>query len=88
MRAIHTKFLGPTDTRGARVKAYSSDGRSVTVSFDSGLGEVERHFAAARAFAEKHFAYAPDTDRMVYGDSADGRGYVFCFPQSTVEVTK
>ena len=78
------RLLGPTDTRGARIKAYT-DGRSVTVDYPHELNSEQAHFAAARAFAAKHFKHAPPTDRMVYGNSADGRGYVFCFPQSTIE---
>lgn len=84
MLAIHTKFLGPTDSRGARVKAYTADGRSLTVGYGYENDALTDHFKAAQAFAAKHFKHAPSTDRMVYGDSADGRGYVFCFPQSTV----
>ena len=87
MIAIHTKYLGPSNVRGARIKAYNGD-RSVTISYPSELNGEHAHFAAARAFAEKHLTFAPSNDRMVYGDSADGRGYVFCFPQSIVEVTK
>jgi hypothetical protein len=33
-KAIFTKYLGPTDQRGARIKAYASDGKSVTIPFD------------------------------------------------------
>lgn len=85
MIAIHTKYIGPTDTRGSRVKAYTSDGRSVTVSYDNGLESVKAHFQAVRVFADKHLKYAPDISRMAYGDSADGKGYCFCFLQSVIE---
>ena len=85
MIVIHTKYLGPTDTRGSRVKAYTSDGRSVTVSYDSGLESVKAHLQAVHAFADKHLKYSPDVTRMAYGDSADGKGYCFCFLQPVVE---
>lgn len=84
MRAIHTKYLGPSNTRGARIKAYLSDGRSVTISYPHELDSEQAHLRAAQACAAKHFTHAPATDAMVSGDSADGRGYVFCFPQSLV----
>ena len=85
MQAIHTKYISPSNTRGARIKAYTSDGRSVTVSYDHALDSEKAHFQAAQAFAEKHFKYAPDTKRMAFGGSADGKGYCFCFLQSVIE---
>jgi hypothetical protein len=58
MRAIQTKWLGPTNTRGSRVKASTEAfPRGVTVSWDYGAGngtgqsDVEaNHDSAARAF--------------------------------------
>lgn len=85
MQAIHTKYIGPSNTRGARVKAYTSDGRSVTIGYDHALNTEQAHFKAAQAFADKHLQYAPDTTRMAYGGSADGKGYCFCFLQSVIE---
>lgn len=82
MLAIHTKFIGPSNTRGARIKAYTSDGRSVTIGYAHALSSLDAHHLAAVSFGKKHFKYAPVMDRMCYGDSADGKGYVFCFPQS------
>ena len=84
MISIHTRFLGPTNARGARVKAYTPDGRSAIVAYRHELPSSQAHFTAARAFMEKHFDYYSRANTMVYGDSADGRGYVFCFPQSIV----
>lgn len=54
MKAILTKFLGPTNNRGARVKAWDMDGNSVTVSYRyrGGGGEGD-HRAAAEALKEK-----------------------------------
>ena len=86
MIAIHTKFIPASNVRGSRIKAYCADGRSVTISKDHALSQEQAHFAAARAFAEKHLRFVPDTSRMVYGDSADNKGFVFCFPDSIIEV--
>lgn len=49
-QAIETKFLGPTDHRGPRVKATAAAG-SVTVEWDHALGPVDNHAAAARKLA-------------------------------------
>jgi hypothetical protein len=52
MQAIVTKFIGPTNTKGARIKAVASAG-SVTVSFEYGMSHEERHQVAAKALCAK-----------------------------------
>lgn len=84
MIAIHTKYLPATDTRGSRIKAYTATGRSVTVPLDHSLDGHKRHFTAVKVLVEKFLPYAPSVENMVYGDSADGKGYVFCFGESKV----
>lgn len=85
MRAIHTKYLPATNRRSARIKAYLSDGRSITRALDYSLGDVDRHAAVAREFIAREFTYVSADAPLVFGDSADGRGYVFCFAESRVE---
>ena len=34
MKAIITKYIGPTDTRGSRIKASDEDGNSITIGYD------------------------------------------------------
>lgn len=51
-QAIVTKYFGPTNFRGARVKASAQAG-SITISWDHALNADENHTAAAKAFAEK-----------------------------------
>jgi hypothetical protein len=53
---IKTRYFGPTDKRGARMKATNlTSGRFVTVPYDSGLSDGENHEADARAaLAELH----------------------------------
>jgi hypothetical protein len=70
-QAIQTKFHGPTNFRGARVKA-TADAGSVTVSWDYGLGIYENHKAAAVALANK---YGWNTNML--GGSLPGKGYAF-----------
>lgn len=56
MQAIETKFLGPTDTKGDRIKATCAAG-SMTIGFYSDrLGNDDnetKHANAARLLAEK-----------------------------------
>ena len=51
-QAITTKYLGPTNVHGSRVKATAEAG-SVTLSWDHALNTDENHIAAAKVLAEK-----------------------------------
>ncbi len=51
-QAIATKWIGPTNHRGSRVKAYAECGLSVTIPWDDALDVAQNHHAAARAFVE------------------------------------
>lgn len=51
-QAITTKFLGPTDYKGSRVKATCEAG-SVTLSWDHALNSDGNHEAACRALMAK-----------------------------------
>ena len=83
MIAIHTKFIGASNTKGDRIKAYTRSGFSVTIPYPHELSFELCHFEAVKALVAKHNLEWDLTD-MRYGDSADGRGYVFCFDNSKV----
>jgi hypothetical protein len=51
-QAIQTKFLSPTNSRGARVKAFAAAG-SVTISWEHRLNPEQNHRAAAEMFANR-----------------------------------
>lgn len=54
MIAILTKYLGPTNCRGSRIKAYTSNkGQSVTISYDYALDGEALHRKAAQALMDK-----------------------------------
>jgi len=84
MIAIHTKHLCATNARGARIKAYTNSGFSVTISYPYEFSYERAHFEAVKALVTKH-KLDWDLSDMRYGDSADGRGYVFCFNASKVQ---
>ena len=48
MKAITTKYIGPTDYCGSRLKASWSGGNCVTILYNSSLTEEENHFRAAK----------------------------------------
>lgn len=56
MMAIFTKYLGPTNTRGSKVKAWADwaeHKKQVTLHWDDGLSSHDNHAAAAKALAAK-----------------------------------
>ena len=52
MQAIVTKFLAPTNHKGARIKATAAAG-SVTIDFNYAVGDFVNHFLAAEALLKK-----------------------------------
>ena len=72
MKAILTKYLGPTNVRGSRVKA-SAEGVSVTIPYASELNAERAHDEAALALVRK--MGWPGT--LVRGGRPDMRGYVY-----------
>jgi hypothetical protein len=78
MQAIHTRYLGPTDKRGSRVKATTESGRSVTLPWADELSTDENHKLAARTLAQRMEWIRP---HAAAGDwymaSAHGGGCVF-----------
>lgn len=74
MQAIQTKYLGPTDSRGSRIKATAGGGESITIPYPYEAREgVDAHAIAARALADKlHW-----TGTLVGGALPDGYAFVF-----------
>lgn len=52
MQAITTKYIGPSNVRGSRVKATAQAG-SITLEWDNALNRDQNHMAAAKALATK-----------------------------------
>lgn len=71
-QAIETKFYGPTNGSGSRIRAKAWAG-SMRTHYNHALNAEQNHIAAAKAFAEKM-----EWDGLwIGGGRADGRGYVF-----------
>ena len=88
MIAIHTKFLPATNTTGSRIKAYTPSwgdrkGFTATVPYNHALSGHLVHFEAVKELIRKNNLNW-STDGMRYGDSADGKGFTFCFDNSRV----
>jgi hypothetical protein len=88
MIAIHTKYLPASNVRGSRIKAYTAGamgfkGFEATIPYPHEFDGVDCHFEAVKALVIKHKLDWDLTD-MRYGNSADGRGFSFCFDASKV----
>ena len=53
MKTIITTCLGPTDTKGSRIKATDGDGNSITLPWRHNLSDDKNHQAACIALCEK-----------------------------------
>lgn len=74
MVTVQTRYIGPTNSRGSRIKAYSEAfPRGVTVSYDHALNSEDNHHAAAEAFIRARGWW----DVWVFGGSADKRGNTY-----------
>jgi hypothetical protein len=88
MIAIHTKYLPATNANGSRIKAYTTGygdikGFTATIGLPHEFSNEKAHFEAVKALVAKH-KLDWTLEGMRYGDSADGKGYSFCFAASTV----
>ena len=53
MRAIITRYLGPTNFRGSRIVADAGKGARLTMPYDHALNTNENHAEAAKALCLK-----------------------------------
>jgi len=53
LKAITTKYLGPTDFRGSRIKASDEDGNSITIPYPHELSGEAVYRKAAEALQQK-----------------------------------
>jgi hypothetical protein len=75
VKAITTKYHGPTETRGARVVASDEDGNRVSIPYQYELSGKDVHRKAAVALCDKMHWTGADT--LVGGGIK--HGYVFVF---------
>jgi hypothetical protein len=84
---ITTKYLGPTNTKGARVVARSVKGKRV-VPYDSALSARENHHAAAAelAYVNDWLTYADTATAQLDGATLPTEdGYAFLIPMRREE---
>lgn len=54
MKAIQTKYLGPTNTKGSRIKAWAEGVKPMTFAWGYSDDVDDNHKRAATVFANKH----------------------------------
>ncbi|MCE2892016.1 MAG: hypothetical protein LW848_12970 [Hyphomonadaceae bacterium] len=72
-QVILTKYLGPTNTRGSRIKVTTFSG-SIIVNWDHQFSQAENHTLAAHALIKKR---GWDNLRFHGGLLPDDTGYAF-----------
>lgn len=73
MKAIVTKYHGPTNTKGSRISASDEDGNKVSIPYPHELSGEAVHRAAAAALCAKMGWTGELAGRSLKG------GYVFVF---------
>lgn len=73
MKAIETRYVGPTNFRGSRCIADDGDGNRVTLSWGSAKNSEDMHRAAAQALCDK----MKWTGKMASGSTKRGMVFVF-----------
>ena len=59
--AVHTQYMGPTNTHGSRIKGTLIGGKSVTVPYDYALSATDNHAKVASALLKtKNLACTDD----------------------------
>jgi hypothetical protein len=80
MIIIKTKYLGPTNSRGSRIKAEAGK-FNVVIPYDYQFNNESLHYKAVQALVAKHNL---DWDITNMGYGSDNTGYYFTFRHSTI----
>ena len=79
MKAIETKFIGPSNVRGSRYKASAEGVKSITLNSQMDLNSEQNHDRAALALANKYGWLSGKHRVLARGGKPDGRGNVYVF---------
>jgi hypothetical protein len=75
MKSISVKYIGPSNIKGARLKADDGDGNSVTIGYPHHLSRSndEHHFAAVQALCQKMAWHG----ELAHGGTKEGTAWVW-----------
>ena len=68
MKAIQTRYLGPTNTQGSRIKAWADGWGSATIGYPHEYNTERAHYAAAMALIDKNKARCDKEGSKFYAD--------------------
>ena len=71
--AIETKYIGPSNIKGSRVKATAQTDNQITLTWDDSLNSAQNHARAAAALCEK----MDWNGHLVGGGTKAGEVFVF-----------
>lgn len=74
-QAIETKYLGPTNTKGTRIKA-TCNAKSIIISWDYSLDPEENHLKAAQALLND-LGWDKECNLVSGSIKSNKKGYVF-----------
>ena len=78
MKAITTRFCGPTETRGARMSAMDEDSNRVTIPYPvEAISHVERHARVVREFCKR---FGLNGGTLIGGSMRKGMVWVWNWP--------
>lgn len=87
MKAIIVKYIGPTNHRGARIKASADGWGSKTISYPHELSAIDGAWKAVCALLDTTDPkWLPKPETLVSGQLPDGTT-VFCFVEPWNQVT-
>ena len=90
MKAIQTKYLGPTNHKGARIKAWADGWGSVIISYPHEYNAERAHYAGAVALIDNNKARWERHGCKFYADYPTISGglpngdWCFCYAESVV----
>lgn len=77
MLTIHTKYLAPTNLKGARIRAYTNDGLDCTIAYPYKFEcAQEAHYQAVKALIDT-CTINRVTNYIKGGQNCRGDGYTF-----------
>ena len=78
---VYTRYVGPTNTRGAKIMAYEKSGaRGKKLMFDYDYAASDRHQTAAIEYLRKRIMEKDEQWRLIaHSDNPSGTGYAYLF---------
>lgn len=84
---IHTRYMGPTNTRGARIVA-NFEKTKVSIPYGDPHTSGDAHMEAAKKCLQRVVGDGWDIlyTYLAYGDNPSGSGYAFVFQRKSKEI--